>query len=74
MIKKDISIDEQTENKLNSHHIEVMVGVGGLLVAVIALYLQYRNNNSDRHITDEQVGPNKQTDQIDHQSIHYNYF
>ena len=51
-----------------------MVGVGGLLVAVIALYLQYRNNNSDRHITDEQVGPNKQTDQIDHQSIHYNYF
>ena len=31
LIKKDISIDKQTENKLNSHHVEVMIGVGGLL-------------------------------------------
>jgi butyrate kinase len=44
LIKKDIAIDKDTENKLNLHHIEAMVGIGGLLVAVIALYMQYKNN------------------------------
>lgn len=44
LIKKDISIDKETANKLNLHHIEVMIGIGGLLVAVIALYMQYKNN------------------------------
>jgi hypothetical protein len=43
LINKDIKIDRDTKNKLNSHHIEVMIGIGGLLVAIIALYLQYKN-------------------------------
>ena len=61
LIKKDIKIDKATENKLDLHHIEVMVGVGGLLVAAIALYFQYKNNN-------------KQTiqQQIPHQPINSN--
>jgi hypothetical protein len=42
LIKKDIKIDKDTENKLSSHHIEVMIGIGGLLVAVVTLYLQYK--------------------------------
>ena len=45
LIKKDIEIDKSTENKLDLHHIEVMVQVGGLLVAAIALYFQLQNNN-----------------------------
>ena len=45
LIKKDIKIDKSTDNKLDLHHIEVMVGVGGLLIAAIALYFQFKNNN-----------------------------
>ena len=44
-LKKDIKIDKSTKNKLNLHHIEVMVGVGGLLITAIALYFQFKNNN-----------------------------
>ncbi len=81
LIKKDISIDKQTENKLNSHHIEVMMAVGGLLVAVIALYLQYKNANS--RINTNQVNNNQQvnTDQVKTNQIgqqckfpHFEYF
>ena len=48
LLKNDIKIDKSTENKLDLHHIEVMVGVGGLLVAAVALYFQFKNNN--KHI------------------------
>lgn len=44
LIKKDIKIDTDTESKLNSYRIEVLIGIGGLLVAVGALYLQYKNS------------------------------
>ena len=45
LINKDIKIDKSTENKSNLHHIVVMVGVGGLLIAAIALYFSFKNNN-----------------------------
>ena len=38
-------IDKSTENKLDLHHIEVMIGVSGLLVTAIALHFQFKNNN-----------------------------
>lgn len=54
LIETDIKIDKQTEAKLNLHHIEMLIGIGGLAVAVIALYFQYKqtqkpvsNNNNN---------------------------
>ena len=45
LLKNDIKIDKETKTKLDLHHIEVMVGVDGLLVTAIALYFQFKNNN-----------------------------
>ena len=45
LLKNDIKIDKEIKIKLDLHHIEVMVGFGGLLVAAIALYFQFKNNN-----------------------------
>ncbi len=59
LIKKDIRIDKDSENKLDLHHIEVMIGIGGLLVAVIALYIQYKNNKQNNIIpSDKQINNN----------------
>ena len=58
LLKKDIKIDKSTENKLNLHHIEDMVGVGGLLVAAIALYFQFKNNNKQQQIRQQPISNN----------------
>ena len=42
LLKRDIKVDKSTENKLDLHHIQVLVGVRGLLVAEIALYFQLK--------------------------------
>jgi hypothetical protein len=46
LIQKDIVIDQKVESKLNLHHIEVMIGIGGLLVAAIALYVQCKKSEA----------------------------
>ena len=58
LLKKDIKIDKSTENKLHLHHIEDMVGVGGLLVAAIALYFQFKNNNKQQQIRQQPISNN----------------
>jgi hypothetical protein len=71
LIKRDIKIDRQTENKLNLHHIEVMVGIGGLLVAIFALYMQYKNKNNQLLNNNELLTNNNQ---IPPNNDPYNYY
>lgn len=52
LIKKDINIDKQIDNKV--YNVEIMIGVGGLLVAIVALYLQYKNNNVVQQVNHSQ--------------------
>lgn len=46
LIQKDIKIDVETKSTLDLHRIEVIVGIGGLIVAAAALYLNYKSNKS----------------------------
>ena len=43
LIKKDVKINKSTENKICLHHIEVMVGVGGLLIAAIKFCNKFKS-------------------------------
>jgi hypothetical protein len=43
LIQKDIKIDTETKSTLDLHRIEVIVGIGGLIVAAAALYLNYKS-------------------------------
>jgi len=74
LIKKDIAIDKETESKLNLHHIEVMIGIGGLLVAVYTLYLQYKNNKIPVNNNNQTpVISNNQVPVINNNQCPYNY-
>jgi hypothetical protein len=46
LIQKDIKIDTETKSTLDLHRVEVIVGIGGLIVAAAALYLNYKSNKS----------------------------
>ena len=46
LIQKDIKIDTETKSNLDLHRIEVLVGIGGLALAAVALYLNYKSNKS----------------------------
>jgi hypothetical protein len=46
LIQKDIKIDTETKSTLDLHRIEVIVGIGGLILAAGALYLNYKQSNN----------------------------
>ena len=46
LLQKDIKIDTETKSNLDLHRIEVLVGIGGLALAAVALYLNYKSNKS----------------------------
>jgi hypothetical protein len=47
LLQKDIKIDTETKSTLDLHRIEVLVGIGGLALAAVALYLNYKSVPSD---------------------------
>jgi hypothetical protein len=47
LLQKDIKIDTETKSMLDLHRIEVLVGIGGLALAAVALYLNYKSVPSD---------------------------
>jgi hypothetical protein len=46
LLQKDIKTDTETKSTLDLHRIEVLVGIGGLALAAVALYLNYKSNKS----------------------------
>jgi hypothetical protein len=46
LLQKDIKIDTETKSNLDLHRIEVLVGIGGLALAAVALYLNYKSVQS----------------------------
>jgi hypothetical protein len=69
LLQKDIKIDTETKSTLDLHRIQVLVGIGGLIVAAAALYLNYKSVPSDprsvRSVLEgprkDQAGPSEQT-------------
>jgi hypothetical protein len=47
LLQKDIKIDTETKSTLDLHRVEVLVGIGGLALAAVALYLNYKSVPSD---------------------------
>src|SRR5882757_6639358 len=45
LIKKDIKIDKETKKSIDYQHIEMLFGFGGLAIAIITLYFQYKSMN-----------------------------
>ena len=60
LLQKDIKIDTETKSNLDLHRVEVLVGIGGLALAAVALYLNYKSNKSAPSDL-SRIGPSEQT-------------